>query len=429
MAETADSPQAREVRLAPRSMARVRHVPAAPPAPEPRPGAVYLDTDDGSLARRGLTLSRRAGRDGDWLLTVPQGHEHWAVELPRLRSAPDRLPAAFSGLLEGLTNGRPLEALPSEAEPAGRRPSRGKQKKATGAEVLTVVLMAQVEALELWDLRTRLDLPDALHQLRVTARSLRSLLKAAKPFLDTDAAEHLGAQLQGLGRSLSAARDAEVLAELMPERAASLQGLVGEATQAVVHETAEKHAGAAAATVRQAAKRPEHLELLREARVLAEHPPLTKKAAKLSPEQMSDRLLRRALRRAAKEAARAAEDAHGQELDPDQRLERLHSVRKKTKRVRYVAKVLKASGFRPSGPVRRMGKQAKQAQDHLGVFVDDAVAASWLDTNRAELLRGGADTYELGMLHGAQIQRVHSGLDDGFRTVESLAEYFGGSSD
>lgn len=438
MAETADSPQIREVRLAPRSIARIRHVPAAPPAPEPTPQTAFLDTDDGTLTRRGLTLSRAEGRDGDWMLTIPQGRQHWALELPHLRSAPARPPAALCAVLEGLTDGRPLQALPADAVPSdtapdGRRPKRRQQKRsrqktATGAEVLTTVLSAQVEALELWDLRTRLDLPDAVHQLRVTARSLRSLLKAAKPYLEQEPAERLGAQLQDLGRALSAARDAEVTAELLPERAASLQGLVGETTQDVVHRTAGRHASAAAATVRQAAGRPEHLEVLREARAFAQEPPLTKKAAKLSPQQMSDRLLRRALHRAAEEAARAATDAQQQELDPAQQQQRLHSVRKKAKRVRYVAKVLKTSGFRPSGPVRRMGKRARQAQDHLGAFLDDAVAAGWLEANRAELIRGGADAYELGLLHGAQIQRVHSGLDDGFRTVESLADEFGGTS-
>ena len=45
--------------------------------------------------------------------------------------------------------------------------------------------------------------------------------------------------------------------------------------------------------------------------------------------------------------------------DAEQRLEHLHTVRKATKRVRYVIKVLKAAGFRPAKPVRKIGKAAK----------------------------------------------------------------------
>lgn len=433
MAETAESPEVREVRLTPRCTARIRRAPEAPPAPEPGSEIVFLDTDRAALAQRGLTLSRPAGRDGDWTLTVPQDDQHWAVRIPRLRGVPDRPPAALSALLEGLTDGRPLQALtpdtaPESARPKHRRHKRDRQRTATGTEVLTTVLSAQVETLELWDLRARLDLPDAVHQLRVTARSLRSLLKAAEPYLEQEPAERLESRLQDLGRALSAARDAEVTAELLPERAASLQGLVGAATQEVVQRTAGRHAATAAATVRRAAGRPEHREVLHEARAFAQDPSPRKKAAKLSPQQMSDRLMRRALRRAAAEAARAAKDARQQDLAPLDQQQCLHAVRKKAKRVRYVAAVLKDSGFRPSGPVRRMGKRARAAQDQLGAFLDDAVAAGWLETHRAELIRDGADPYELGLLHGAQIQRVHSGLEDGFRTVEGLAEQFGGAS-
>ena len=170
-------------------------------------GAVFHDTDDRALRRRGITLSRIADPERGWLLSVPEGDDHWAVEVPRLRSAPERLPAAVAQLLSGIVgqdelieiddDGQTAESATGakeSAKPAKKAPSKkgkAKNRKAvatggepSGVDVLQAVLAQQAAALELWDLKARLDLPDALHQLRVAARSLRGLLKSARPFLD-----------------------------------------------------------------------------------------------------------------------------------------------------------------------------------------------------------------------------------------------------
>ena len=70
---------------------------------------------------------------------------------------------------------------------------------------------------------------EAVHQMRVTSRSLRSVLKAAAPLFDAEVAEELDARLRDLARALSAARDAEVTAELLAGRVAELDGRVGPA--------------------------------------------------------------------------------------------------------------------------------------------------------------------------------------------------------
>lgn len=423
----------RTVRLAPRSSATIQRRPLSSPASgEDMAGAVPHDTEDRALRRRGLTLSRSADPERGWLLSIPEGDDHWAVEIPRLRSAPQRLPAAVVQLLEGLTGPGELAPLDDDAPSSSRDDRRGTGKKhrkagATGVEVLQAVLVQQAEALALWDLRARLDLPDAVHQLRVTARSLRGLLKSARPFLDREAAEELGDRLQQLGRSLSAARDAEVMAELLPDRAAALQGRVGTATERVLAETARKHAEDSAATVRSGA-RAERTAAIELARAAAQDPPLTakgrKRAAGLSAREMSDLLVRRALRKAAEETDRALAAGQEGELDPEQRLELLHTVRKATKRVRYVTQVLGAAGFRPTKPVRRLGKAAKKAQDALGETMDSSVAAAWLEDSAAGLRRVGADPYELGLLTGVELERVAGGLDEGFTVIERLSRRF-----
>ena len=444
-AETSDP---RTLRLPPRASAQIQRLPLPSPASgEDRVGAVGFDTDDCALRRRGITLSCSADPERGWLLSIPEGDDHWSVEVPRLRSAPQRMPAAVVQLLSGIIGQDELielhdadgsETSAKAARKASKKtPAKSSKGKAgtaaakggepTGVDVLQAVLAQQAAALEMWDLKARLDLPDALHQLRVTARSLRGLLKSARPFLEREITDELGDRLQQLGRSLSAARDAEVMAELLPERAEALQGRVSQKTVRVLAQTAGKHAEASAAKVRGGAQ-PERAAALQLARAAAQDPPFTdkgrKKAEGLSPRQMSDRLVRRALRKAAEQTDRALTAARDEELDAEQRLEHLHTVRKATKRVRYVTKVLKASGFRPAKPVRRLGKAAKRAQDELGETMDASVAAAWLQDSAAGLRRAGADPYELGLLTGAELQRLAHGVDDGYAVMARLARRF-----
>ncbi|MCT1600852.1 CHAD domain-containing protein, partial [Kocuria sp. p3-SID1433] len=428
----AESSAQHSVRLSPQASAQIQKLPLSSPASgEDMVGAVFHDTQDRALRRRGLTLSRSAEPERGWLLSIPEGDDHWAVEVPRLRSAPQRLPAALTQVVSGIVGQAELVEIDDDADQApdadDSAKAAKKAKKAgepTGVDVLQAVLAQQTAALEMWDLKARLDLPDALHQLRVTARSLRGLLKSARPFLDRESVDELGERLQQLGRSLSQARDAEVVAELLPQRAAELQGRVSEKTAQALAQAAQKHSETSAAKVRGGAQS-ERTATLQLARAIAQEPPFTdkgrKKAAGLTPRQMSDQLVRRALRKATKETDRALAAARDEELDAAQRLEHLHTVRKATKRVRYVAKVLRAAGFRPSKPVRKLGKAAQKAQDALGKTMDTALTTAWLQGGAAGMRRAGADPYELGLLTGVELQRLAHGIDAGDEIVARLA--------
>ena len=298
----AETSAPRTIRLSGRASAQIQRLPLPSPASgEEMAGAVFHDTEDRALRRRGITLSRSADPERGWLLSIPEGDDHWAVEVPRLRSAPQRMPAAVAPLLTGIVGQDELIEVDDDADgqppvpDAGKKTTKksaksatkaaGKKSKAatggelTGVDVLQAVLTQQSRALELWDLKARLDLPDALHQLRVTARSLRGLLKSARPFLDRETADELGDRLQQLGRSLSAARDAEVLAELLPARAEALQGRVSQKTVQALEQTALKHAEASAAKVRGGAQ-PERAATLELARCAAQNPPFTDKGRK-----------------------------------------------------------------------------------------------------------------------------------------------------
>jgi CHAD domain-containing protein len=78
----------------------------------------------------------------------------------------------------------------------------------TAGDAVLAYVRAQFEEIVTQDLRVRRDAPDAVHQMRVATRRLRSALRVYQRLLP--GTERLRADLQWLGRRLSPARDAEV---------------------------------------------------------------------------------------------------------------------------------------------------------------------------------------------------------------------------
>jgi CHAD domain-containing protein len=287
---------------------------------------------------------------------------------------------------------------------------------AAGPDVLRAVLGELAEQLVLWDFRVRLDVPDAVHQMRVTSRSLRSVLRAAKPFFDGAAAEELDARLRELARTLSAARDAEVTAELLAGRVEALEGRVGPAAAESLRQRAEEQARTAAAKVGRHVTGREHLRLLADVQDFAAHPPLTEECTRLSGREVADAVVHRALRKVVRVAE--AEQAGGP--GGEGQLEHLHDVRKAVKRVRYVDAVLGRTGHRPGKQLRRAARDAEDYQDELGRIMDAAVVERWLAGTAAALGRSGADRYAVGALHGAEVLRLRAGTDGGADVVGVL---------
>jgi CHAD domain-containing protein len=305
----------------------------------------------------------------------------------------------------------------------GKRSKNGKSGKSTrsGAAVLRTVLSELAERLVLWDFKVRLDLPDAVHQMRVTSRSLRSVLKAAAPFFEGDAADDLYVRLRDLARALSVARDAEVAAELLPARVEELDGLVGPEAATALQRSAREEAEAASATVRRYVTSKQHLQLLADVQAFAADPPLTEACAGLSARDVSDAMVRRAVRKVVRVAERgAAAEESGTETDAAHRLEHLHTVRKAVKRVRYVEAALGRAGFRPGKSLRRAAADAEDYQDALGRVMDSAVVEGWLARSAQALDGAEEDRYAVGVLHGAEKVHLHTGVTGGSDVVEVL---------
>lgn len=90
---------------------------------------------------------------------------------------------------------------------------------APAADVVRAYLAHHARRLLLADLALRRDLPDAVHQMRVSARRLRSGLKVFAPLVDEDWATGLRAELGWMASGLGLARDTEVLQARLDARA------------------------------------------------------------------------------------------------------------------------------------------------------------------------------------------------------------------
>src|SRR6266567_1687103 len=96
----------------------------------------------------------------------------------------------------------------SDHRPARRLRLR---RQSPAGEVVLGYLDAQAARLAALDLAVRRDKPDAVHQMRVAVRRLRSTLQSFTGIIRGQDTRQLRDELKWLGGVLGAARDAEVL--------------------------------------------------------------------------------------------------------------------------------------------------------------------------------------------------------------------------
>ena len=220
------------------------------------------------------------------------------------------------------------------------------------------VLGVGLRGLRVHDGGVRTDRTDAVHQLRVSCRRLRSDLRALRPLLDDDRAAPLRDELRWLAGELGAARDLEVLRERLRRTAADDLDIAG------VDALLEQDEAAALGRARSALASPRYLALLSALSALAADVAVTPLAAR-DARDVLPRLRERAERRLEQDLARLTADG------PD---ESWHDARKSAKQARYVAETV--AGVLGG---HRHAKRAKRLQQLLGEHADAVVAAERLE--------------------------------------------------
>ncbi|MGZ6804423.1 MAG: CYTH and CHAD domain-containing protein [Mycobacteriales bacterium] len=240
------------------------------------------------------------------------------------------------------------------------RPVRGKD---AAAELVHHCLADGYHRLVVHDLGVRRGLDDAVHQLRVTCRTLRSHVRTLRPLLDDPRAEQLREELRWLAGSLGAARDLEVLRDEVHELAE--QDPLAPLDPGPVDLLLAGREATALAEARAAIGSPRHVALLQLLHDLALDPQLAEAAGRPCQEVLPP-LVARAVKRMDKDTGRL------KRTDPDASW---HHVRILAKRARYTAE---AAQVALGKDVRAVAKRAKRTQTVLGEHQDAVVGAERL---------------------------------------------------
>jgi CHAD domain-containing protein len=329
----------------------------------------------------------------------------WREVEVELKAGDDALAAAVgerltaAGARPSATASKVGRVLSGRLEATGRPAPKRRKKGPRAGEFVRAALAEQLAGLEAADVQLRTEQPDAVHQVRVGARRLRSTLAALRAVVDLDATLPVREELRWLGSQLSEARDDEVALTHLRELVAAqpdelVLGPVAARLQQM--QLQEERAGLDRALDTLSGAR--YLRLLDALHEMVAAPPFTAAAAdRLEP------VLRQAVHSSVRRLGRhmaTARHAQGAE-----RHEALHDVRKAAKRVRYATEI---AGSELSG-AKDVVTVAKRIQQVLGE-VQDTVVTRELCRRLGAISSGeGENGFTFGRLHALEQARAERG--------------------
>ena len=330
-------------------------------------------------------------------LLDPPAHASWREWEIELIDGPKRLLKGADALLAG--TGHHPSALPSKLArglgdhyPAGDKPVPGPEPEGPASAVLLSYLSQQVEALKKHDPGVRENAPDAVHQLRVAARRIRSALATFRKLADPDVTGSLRTELQWIAGTVGEARDNEVMrARLLDLIGAEPPDLLLGPVARQVEEHFEAAAHDARAKGLAALKSARYFRLLDSLDAFLAEPPLTETAG-TEALQTVGRLVSKQRKRLRKEVRALDVDSDSPAAEAA-----LHEVRKSAKRLRYAAEAAAPIfGKRAS----TLARAAEDIQESLGDHHDSVVTRELLRELAASHRGKSAFTY--GRLHALE---------------------------
>lgn len=373
-----------------------------------RESQVLYGADDAPLAEFSndhvTAWSARTSEDAD-LEPTQQEWREWELELVESNGAPD------TGLLDRLGN----RLLDAGAAPAGHASKLARVLGTTpqpSAEQpdehpLQRAVAAQIRELLVWDRAVRADAFDSIHQMRVTTRKLRSLLRDYQEAFGLPDDGWVLDELRELAGILGIARDAEVLAERYERE---LDGLTPDLVRGPVHERlvggAQRRYQTGLRRSLMAMRSQRYFRLLDALDAIAAQPPGSATGEDHAPVTIDAAYKK--VRKAAKAAAQVDENHPDH---PHERDEAIHRIRKRAKRLRYTAA---ATGE------DKVSEQAKAVQSLLGDHQDSVVSREHLRHESEAAHAAGEDTFTYGLLYQQEsdlADRCEQQLDDALRKL------------
>jgi CHAD domain-containing protein len=274
----------------------------------------------------------------------------------------------------------------------------GLDSAGSAGEVVLAYLRTQAQRLRHYDPLVRQDTPDAVHQMRVAARRMRSALQAFGRVIPREQTRELTAELKWVAGELGGARDAEVMAQrfaaLLAEVPDELK--LGPVQAAVTRSFARRQADARGVALA-ALDSDRYLALHDRIDALLADPPRTARAGRKAKRELPTSV-RRAYRRMESRMAEAQNQPAGAERD-----RALHETRKAAKRLRYATEAVQPTLGKPA---TRLRKRLKSVQDLLGEHQDTAVSRPVLRELAAQAHLQGGNGFTYGLLYAAEAARA-----------------------
>lgn len=286
--------------------------------------------------------------------------------------------------------------LADRMPPSFATPSPASARSA--GDVVLAYLWAQAEQLRRHDPLVRQNAPDAVHQMRVAARRMRSTLQAFGRILDRDSTRELTEELKWMAGELGGARDAEVMAERF---AAILAKFPDELklgpVDAAFTRVFERRQADAREVALAALDSERYLALHDRIDALLANPPVTTRARRKAKRELP-KSVRRTYRRVESRMAEADRQPAGQQRDLE-----LHETRKAAKRLRYATEAVAPTVGKPAA---RLRKRLKAVQELLGEHQDTAVARPVLRELAAQAHLDGGNGFTYGLMYATEATRA-----------------------
>lgn len=281
-------------------------------------------------------------------------------------------------------------ALPPLVDP-GARP----KPKDPASDAIAFNVRTQVAAIIDQDQRVREHFPDAVHQYRVAARRLRSVLQAFGPLVDSHWAGALRGELGWIASVLSGARDREVLEARLIDAVRMLPiDVDGAPALVMIQRHLESELDEANASIEEAMASPRYRDLMKALHLAATAPPTTEeaqgKASKVLPPLVEARW------------KKLKKDAHRLHSEMEGHDDHWHSARKSAKKARYTVEAcIPLFG----SPAKKFAKQLESVTELLGEHQDAAIAAALMQQLSANA-RGSRAAFSMGVLFAQQREQV-----------------------
>jgi CHAD domain-containing protein len=331
--------------------------------------------------------------------SAEQRWREWELELVGPDANTELLDRLSNRLLDaGATPSRHASKLARVLGDAGLQPDT----QAMPADPLRRAVAEQVDQLLDWDRAVRADVDDAVHQMRVATRKIRSLLRASPDSFGVSDNTWVLDELRELAAVLGDARDAEVLAERYQQALDRLppELVRGRVRERLVDDARDRYRAGRRRSL-EVMRSPQYFRLLDALDALVAKPAATDAGREPEPTVASGY---KRVRKAAKAAAKTPEEGRDAAL---------HRIRKRAKRLRYTAAAVSAS---------KVAQRAEAIQTLLGEHQDSVVSRMHLQQQADAASAAGEDTFTFGLLYQQEADLASSCRRQLPKALRRLAE-------